>query len=43
MTTYKDNILLNLKDGGLIFTVKRNEVGDEEYYDLCNILKDKIG
>jgi len=40
---YKDNILLILKDTGLILALTKRELGDAVYEELCNILREKIG
>lgn len=43
ITVYKNNILLSLKDGGVIFAIGKAELGDIDYDVLCEILKSKIG
>jgi len=43
ITIYKDNILLFLKDGGVIFSIGRSELGGTEYDELCDILREKFG
>jgi hypothetical protein len=42
--TYKNTILLTEIDTkGIIFSISKSEVGDENYQELCTILADKIG
>jgi hypothetical protein len=38
---FKDNILLTLIDGGMSFALSREELGEEDYIELCFILKTK--
>jgi hypothetical protein len=40
---FKDTIIFILKDTGTVgFTIARAEVGDSEYFGICQILKEKI-
>jgi hypothetical protein len=42
--TYKDTILLTEIDTkGIIFSISKSEIGDENYNELCAILDDKVG
>ena len=41
---FKDTILLSAKDiEGVMFSISRKELGDEDYQEVSNILNDKIG
>jgi hypothetical protein len=41
---FKDYIFLIAKDSGTVmFTISKSEVGDENYSEMCDILKEKIG
>ena len=41
---FKDTILLIAKDtGGIMFTISINDVGIENYHEICVILGDKLG
>lgn len=41
---FKDSIFLIAKDSStIVFTINRAEVDNENYSEICDILKDKIG
>jgi hypothetical protein len=42
--TFRNSILLIAKDmDSIMFTIGKNEVGNENYSEICDFLKDKIG
>jgi hypothetical protein len=41
---FRNIIILTLKDGdSYYFTIAREEIGDEDFKDICNILKERLG